>query len=161
MASQASGQNAMKKSLGTYAGTWAGLSKQTLEQMQKGEGIHLYWRVHRIDTVKNEIDITQISQHFDDGSEIKHPKKETYKFILDGTVFSIKLNGHQSGSKYKLSLSPSEIPDMTALNGSFERLDKKTESKIFLFARTSDVISDYIKPEGKIEVLITPPPPVE
>jgi len=158
IANEASGQSPIKN---TYTGIWAGFAKPSPEQPQKREDIHLFWRVHRIDTVKNEIEITQTGQRFDDGSEIDGPKKAIYKFSLSDAGFSIMLDGREQNSKYKLNLSPLKMQDMIALNGSFERLDKKAESKAFLFAKISDDISEYVKPKGKVEVIVTPPPPIK
>ena len=48
------------------------------------------WRIHSIDVLKNEIEITQVGQRFDDGSEIKEPKKATYKIANDTNGFARK-----------------------------------------------------------------------
>lgn len=166
LTNQAMSQSNAKKSLNEYTGTWTGLAKQTLEQMQeqlkKNKGLFLMWRIHSIDVLKNEIEITQLGNRFDDGSEINEPKKATYKIVTDANRFAIILNGRKKNSKYKLTLSPAPVTEIMMLNGTLERLDKKQENRLFTLARVSEDTSSVIEtPLKKVEVVVQPPPPIE
>jgi hypothetical protein len=161
LTNQVMGQNNVKKSLNQYTGTWSVYAKQSLEQMQKQKVSILIWRIHSIDVLKNEIAITQIGQRFDDGSEIKEPKKATYKIVTDTNGFAIILKGHQKNSKYKLTLSPLPITEIMMLSGTLQRLDKKEENKLFTLGKTSEDTSVIETPLRKVEVVVQPPPPIE
>ena len=165
LTNQAMGQNNVKKSLNEYTGTWTMHEKQTLEQMQeqlkKQKGVFLMWRIHSINVLKNEIEITQVGQRFDDGSEIKEPKKATYKIVTDAAGFAIILKGRQKNSKYKLTLTPLPITEIMMVSGTFERLDKKQENKLFTLAKVSEDTSVIETPLRKVEVVVQPPPPIE
>jgi hypothetical protein len=161
LTNQVMGQNNVKKSLKEYTGTWSVYAKQSLEQMQKQKVSILIWRIHSIDVLKNEIEITQLGQRFDDGSEIKEPKKATYKIVTDTNGFAIILKGRQKNSKYKLTLSPLPITEIMMLSGTLERLDKKEENKLFTLGKTSEDTSVIETPLKKVEVVVQPPPPIE
>jgi hypothetical protein len=161
LAGQASAQGIARDSLSNYAGIWVGFSFPDSSNLKPKSTAHLVWRIHHVDTIKNEIEITQTGQRFDDASEIENPKKEIYKMHFDSLGFSIVLKGGLPNSKYKLSLSHSKFSDLKAMKGVFERSDQEETSSPFIFAKISDDTSDYVKPIGKVEVVVSPPPPIK
>jgi hypothetical protein len=161
LAGQASAQGIAGDSLSNYTGIWTGFSFPDSSNLKPKSTAHLIWRIHRIDNIKNEIQITQTGQRFDNASEIENPKKEIYKMHFDTLGFLIELRGGLPNSKYKLRLSHTKLQDLKAMKGIFERSDQKETSSLFIFAKISDDTSDYVKPIGKVEVVVSPPPPIK
>jgi uncharacterized protein (DUF1810 family) len=161
LAGQASAQGITRDSLSNYTGIWMGFSFPDSSNLKPKSTARLVWRIHHVDTIKNEIEITQTGQRFDNASEIENPKKEIYKMYFDSSGFSIALRGGLPNSKYKLRLSHSKLQDLKAMKGVFERSDKKETSSLFIFAKISDDTSDYVKPIGKVEVVVSAPPSIK
>jgi len=161
LAGQVSGQGISRDSLSNYTGIWMGFSFPDSSNLKPKSTARLFWRIHRIDTMKNEIEITQTGQRFDNASEINNPKKEIYKMHFDSLGFSIALKGGLPNAKYNLRLSHSKFEDFKAMKGVFNRSDQKETSSLFIFAKISDDTSDYVKPIGKVEVVVSPPPPIK
>lgn len=161
VAGQAYAQKPMRDSLSNYTGIWMGFTFADTNTVKPKLQAPLLWRIHRIDTLKQEIELTQTGQRFDDASVIENPKKQIHKILVEPSGFSIELEGRLPNSKYRVHLSHSGMQDLKAMKGVFERSDQKETSTTFIFGKISDDVSDDIKPNGKVEVIITPPPPIK
>src|SRR5690242_17814886 len=88
LAGQASAQGIAHDSLFNCTGIWMGFPFPDSSNLKPKSTASLIWRIHHVDTLKKEIEITQTSQRFDNASEIENPKKEIYKMHIDSSGFS-------------------------------------------------------------------------
>lgn len=144
----------LKKITGTWGGASMDVSKGKYESVS-----YVTWRIHDIDNVKNQVEITEINQKVYTGKEIKDPKKTIYKGRVDGDFLLVEV-GDLDEKKYSVKLKFDDSGEINVLKGSV-RAEKNKHDFVFHMLRSNDDISTYVKPTGDFQIIITPPPSVE
>ena len=146
-----------------FTGTWAGTISQQDTTNTLPKVVSFMWRIHSIDSLKREVQVTEVGRHFSDGSAIENPEKKTYKGTYSDSTLVIEYVNPAKKEKFVFKLKRKITGDMMLMQGStvVESSGKKLTYD-YTIAKFSDDTSIYVKPkEGEIEVAIASPPPVK
>lgn len=155
--------NNTKLSADSLTGTWAGSFTQLSDNSKNKHQNSFMWRIHKIDVAKQQVELTEIGNHFNDGSIIDNPKKLTYKGYIEDNCLVIEFNSQKTNSNTTFRLQIKRMDGMLMLQEISAPDDKTGESTLIgMLGKISNDISTYTKPkEGEIEVAIAAPPPIK
>jgi len=133
--------------LDSYKGTWIGVATKQI----KGEKriSQIIWRIHNINNLKNEIEITELNQHFDYPGQIYEPKKRTYAGKISNDKLCVSLKD-SVGDDIKIVLYLFEQDGSRFLqnaNGQFNKY-------IFSLGKINNDTSIYVKPKDSVKVTV-------
>jgi hypothetical protein len=154
--SQATAKSAMSNNL---LGTWLGIIVPTNEKGADREPVKIVWRIHSIDNLKKQVELTDMRQRIFDGSEIENPKKSTYKGSYTDSVFVIEFDSLATSVKFNLKFKRDVSDERPLLQGKAVTNDNGNRKEVsFNLLKINDDTSKYVTPKkGSVEVTIMPP----
>jgi hypothetical protein len=147
----------------SLTGTWVGSFSQSIGQKENKRPILIFWRIHKIDEEKQQVEMTQMGQRLD-GSDIKKPKSLTYKGFFKDSCLVLEFNKETSGMNLTLRLKKNKMDEMFLLQDMSTRdPGKGTITTVCILGKISDDVSKYKKPKNseRVEIAIASPPPVK
>ena len=144
-------------------GTWMGSYSLIRKDANDKASRPIYWRIHRVNNLKKEIEITEIGQAFDNGMEINDPKKLVYKGTYIDSTLVVYYNREVANVKYTFVFKRIKMDDLNGLQAEVnEDFDRSKFVKRFSLWKIRDDKSIYDKKAiRKVEVSIAPPPPIK
>lgn len=136
-------------SVGKFTGLWFGTA--TSQVNGKNRASNIIWKIHHIDTAKQEIKMTELSESFEDSKDINEPSSKIYRGTAEDSVLHIQLK-RRNGSTIKLNLKLTNRDGYILENSDTENSNKH-EYAIFL-GKISNDISPYVKPKSPASVEI-------
>jgi hypothetical protein len=160
MINTAMAQNIQLDTLSKFKGTWAGSSMEISKGKEFTRVSYVIWRIHGINNLVNQIEVTEINQKVYTGEEIKDPVKTIYKGRVVGDSLFAEVEGPANKNKLLVKLGFGKTEGVDLLKGTVESTEPK-DNFAFHMIRINDDISTYVKPKEFVEVIVTPPPPVK
>ncbi len=145
-------------------GTWIGFFAQSGSTARLKRQAQLVWRIHSIDTVKSQIELTDMGQNFTNGIEIKKPMKLKYKGTLKDSTFVIEFNNKGAYGTFTFKFVRKKLDDTFVLSGVTAEDDNVDHIKTnYYFVKISDDTSKYVRPKKgtEVDVAIATPPPIK
>lgn len=147
----------------SLTGTWAGTFRQINANSENRQDT-FFWRIHKIDVAKKQVELTEIGNHFSNGFTIDDPKKSTYRGFFEKNRLVIEFKGEKSNTNITLRLEIKRMDGMLMLQ-EISAPDIKTgqSTLICMLGKISDDTSKYQKPKKgeEVEVAIASPPPLK
>lgn len=146
-----------------FTGTWTGMISQQDTTYTLPKMVSFMWRIHSIDSLKREVQVTEIGRYFSDGSAIVNPKKKIYKGTYSDSTLVIEYVNPAKKEKFVFNLKKKSMDDMLLMQGS--TLVKSSGKKVtynYMLGKFSDDTSIFVKPKKgeEVEVSIASPPPI-
>lgn len=98
-------------------GTWIGILGQTDENAGYKEPVKIAWRIHSIDHVKKQVELTDMGQRIHDGSEIENPIRLKYNGTYRDSVFVIAFDKPVKHVKFTFKVKRNGLDDRLLLVG--------------------------------------------
>ena len=95
-----------------FSGTWAGTISQQDSTNTLPKVVSFMWRIHNIDSLKREVQVTEVGRHFSDGSAIENPEKKTYKGTYGDSTLVIEYVNQAKKEKFVFNLKKKSMDDM-------------------------------------------------
>lgn len=144
-----------------YTGTWMVHRMQQIKDISEIRKIkYSIWRIHEIDSTKNEVTITQIGHYLEDGAEIPQPQKEKIKGQVTEDGLILEVEDRISKQSHRLTLHSEMEGDLFTLKSFTGEGFPPADEFHIRMAKIADDTADYVKPEVEVEVIVMPPPPV-
>lgn len=140
-------------------GTWFAALLGSFDGKETKRSPLIIWRIHKVDNSKNQIELTEAGERFENAKDINNPKRMKYKGHADGDSLFIELNSHVSKGKFIVKLKLESEEENIVLKGSIQKTDGNNDSLLFYLTKVSDDTSTYIKPIKAAQVIVMPPPP--
>lgn len=129
-----------------YTGLWFGGSAHLVNG--KNQLSMFLWKIHKIDNVKREIELTELMKHFDDSTEIENPVRRVYKGFANKDGLEIELKTVDRKSLI-VKLKAVLLEENSTLQS------RITEDKYYFnLTRISRDTTNYVKPKVPIKVEI-------
>lgn len=138
------GQDGVQNPSNYVLGTWVGVVAQDEKDIRS-----VSWRIHRVDNIKNEIELTEISPFFGSSSRIK-PQKTIYKGGSSSTFLTIVMNDIGE-APLDLRFKIYQEDGALRLTNTDEKHSNKGRFIVNFFKLNSDT-STYVPLDGIIEV---------
>ncbi|MGY4384486.1 hypothetical protein ACVWYN_001512 [Pedobacter sp. UYP24] len=145
-------------------GTWIGFFVQSGGKAGLNRHAQLVWRIHRIDSIKSQVELTDMGQNFTDGVEIKKPIKLKYNGTSKDSTFVIEFENKGAYKTFAFKFVRKKENDMFLLNGiTAEENNGNHINTSYYLVKISDDTSKYVRPKkGKeVVVAIASPPPIK
>lgn len=111
----------------------------------------LFWRIHRIDIKKQEIELTEFHRHFYNSEKIVDPKKIVRKGSIHKGYLWIEFECGTS-KPVRVHLQLVEWSNLVYLKDKDPKINRPFS---FSLAKISHDTSDYIKPKGEVKIEVT------
>lgn len=140
-------------------GTWIGIIGQTDANGGDQEPVKIAWRIHSIDTLKEQVELTDMAQRFNDGAEIENPIKLKYKGTYRDSIFLVTFDKQPKKLTFTFKVKRNDLDGKLLLMGQAIADDIGDQKVVgFHLVKVSDDTSEYVKPKkGRIAVTITSP----
>ena len=93
-------------------GTWIGRIAHHDTNHALPKSVSFMWRIHSVDSLKKEVQLTEAGEHFSDGSAIVNPKKKTYKGTFGDSTLVIEYVNQAKKEKFVFNLKKKSMDDM-------------------------------------------------
>jgi hypothetical protein len=142
-------------------GSWVGMSMNKAKNEGQGPMILVLWRIHSLDSLKKQIEITEFNQTLD-GSKIHNPNKHVYKGTYTDSTLIIHYDREVANVTYTLEFQRTKLNGINMLQANAnEDFDKTKDKMMFYLSKISDDAPIYDKKAfQEVEVSISTPPPI-
>lgn len=117
------------------------------------------WRIHNIDNLKNQIELTEVGEGYGSGKEIKNPKRAIYKGHTEVDSLFMEFSNGRTKGKFIFKMKFEKEGESTLLRGFVQKNDGNKDILPFHLVKISDDTSAEIGPVKSVEVILNPPPP--
>lgn len=164
IASTVYSQTKDKSDANYFLGTWSGMVGRSATDKLKMDYSIFIWRIHKVDTDKDQIEMTEVyyKPSMYDTISTEKPRM-SYLARIEGKSLSIQLTDLEADTTFMLKLSPDTISGMQYLKSEPGKL-RFQNRKVGYVIRKIDDDSGDVPPKDQrmqVEVIVQPPPPVE
>lgn len=152
-------QSKQTDTLNKFTGIWLGMRASPLAGVDAKKPSFISWRIHNIDNLKNQIELTEVGEGYGSGKEIKKPKRAIYKGHTEVDSLFMEFSNGRTKGKFTFKMKLEKEEGGTLLRGFVQKNDGNKDSLPFYLIKVSDDTSTYIKPIKAAQVIVMPPPP--